>query len=147
MEDRRVEPEDLRQHAGGEAGSQFPAVGRAFTGGEVFTLSEGDCHRIIRVWIHQQVVLGQEAGKQHTVPVLVGDLFDQAVDLLDLGLGMAHVAQLPSVNPETAAQLPVLSAQVGKGRCFANTELFQRSTSGVLGDVTRIPDGTLELVS
>jgi hypothetical protein len=38
LKNRRVEPEDLRQHAGGKPGGQLPTVGRAFIGGEVFTL-------------------------------------------------------------------------------------------------------------
>ena len=106
---RRIEAKDLRQHAGGKPGGQFPTVGRAFIGSEVFTLFEGDRHRIVRVGIHQQIVLGQEAGKQHAVPVLVGDLFDQAVHGLDLA-AVQGITQLAAVNAQLAAQLPVLFA-------------------------------------
>ncbi len=63
LEDRGTLPEYLRQHAGGETGGQLPAVGRAFIGGKVFTLFEGDRHGVIRVGIHQQVVIRQEAGE------------------------------------------------------------------------------------
>lgn len=63
LKDRRIEPEDLRQHASGETGGQLPTVGRAFIGGEVFTLFQSDRHRIVRVGIHQQIVLGQEASE------------------------------------------------------------------------------------
>ena len=80
------------------------------------------------------------------MPVLVGDLFDQAVHGLDLA-AIEGIAQLTAVNAQLAAQLPVLFAQVRKGRGLTHTKLFQRGTGGVLGNVTCILNGAFESVS
>jgi hypothetical protein len=50
----------------------------------------------VAIGVHQQVALGQKAGKQHAVPVLVGDLGDQVRG----GLGaVKQLAASPSARP------------------------------------------------
>jgi len=80
------------------------------------------------------------------VPVLVGDLFDQAVHGLDLA-AIERIAQLAAVNAQLTAQLPVLCTQVGKGCGLTHTELFQRGAGCVFGYLTSFFDGALESVS
>ena len=78
--------EHLRQHGVGETGGKRPLV-HAFIAlparavvlfGKRFALvqRDGDAH----FRFDEQVVLGQEAGEQHPVPVLVGALLRQMVD-------------------------------------------------------------------
>ena len=51
--------------------------------------------------MHQQVVLGQEAGEQHPVPLLVGDLVGQEGQRV----GFRVIAQLAGHRAQAAAQL------------------------------------------
>ena len=146
FEDRRIEPEDLWQHAGGEPGRKLPSVGRTFIGGEVFTLFEGDGHGVIRVGIHQQIVLGQEAGKQHSVPVLVGDFFHKTIGSL-FTIRFTVIAQLPSMHSQTAAQVAIRFVQMRIGVGFPYAKLLQCGLGSGFGNITRILDGALELMS
>lgn len=93
LEDRGVEPEDLWQHTGGEPGGQLPAIGGAFLGSQLLAFLQSNCHTVI----HQQIVLGQKAGKEHAVPVFVGNLFNQTVHGLDLAT-IQGIAQLTAVD-------------------------------------------------
>ena len=93
------------------------------------------------------MVLGQEAGKEHAVPMLVGDLFNQTVDFLNSGPGVTPVAQVPSVHPEAETEFPILLTEVSKRRGFTHTELFQSSTSRCLCDLAGFLDGPFESFS
>jgi hypothetical protein len=95
--------EYLRQHARGQLAGQFPAAFAAKIGGGIarqfFTF--GERHR--RAGLpEQQVVFGKEAGKQHAVPVLVGDFphqrlqFDTIVLRAACAYGTGVSAQFPS---------------------------------------------------
>ncbi|HOF31407.1 MAG TPA: hypothetical protein PK441_11210, partial [Burkholderiaceae bacterium] len=126
LEHRRAGLEHLRQHAGGQRAGQLPAAFGAFVGGQLVALFQGDGHAVV----HQQVVVGQKAGEQHAVPVLVGHLLGEVVHGLHLA-AVQGIAQLPAVGAQAAAQLTVLFAQVSKGRGLTHTKLFQRGTGGV----------------
>ena len=56
----------------GELGA-VNAIAGAFVGGQFLALFQRDRHAVI----HQQPVLGQEAGEQHAMPVLIGDFLHQ----------------------------------------------------------------------
>ena len=138
LKHRGIWSEDLRQHAGRKPGGQLPAVGRAFIGGQVFTLFEGDGHGTVRVRIHQQVVLGQEAGKEHAVPVLVGHLFDETVHGLFFP-AVEGVSELAAVNAQSLAQTALIGRKMGIGFCLPYSELpkgsprrFFRRAAGLL---------------
>ena len=136
----------MRQHVGGETSGQFPAIGCAFLGGEVFAFFEGDCYGIIRVGIHQQIILRQEAGEQHPMPVLVGDLFHQKARGL-FAIRLAVIAQLPAVGPQATAQVAGLFGQVRIGGGFVCANLSQRRPGGGFGHVTCFPDGAFQAAS
>ena len=50
------------------------------------------------VRVHQQVILGQEPGEQHPVPVLVGQLLGQVFDGLSL-IGRLDITRLLASCP------------------------------------------------
>ena len=99
---RIVEPEDPRQHLRGEAGRHRPRIGLPELGGELLALRQRDRRPVLGM--DEQVVLGQEPGEQHPVPLLIGALPDQQLDR------PTHVAQLPALRPQPAPQDPAPSS-------------------------------------
>ena len=99
--------------ARGVAGGQVPGVGRAFLGGQLGALVQRDRHARR---VHQQVVLGQEAGEEHAVPLLVGDLLDQPLFAgLDAAQLDGQAAQLRGLGAQGAAQQTLFFVHAGKG--------------------------------
>ena len=84
---RVVRPEHLRQHPLGETRSQGPAI-HSLALGKFLALVERDGHCQLR--LDQQVVLRQETGEQHGVPLFVGALLRQVIDPMRAG---------PSIHP------------------------------------------------
>ena len=76
----------------GEAGGQRPLVQAAAAGllGKFLAVLQGDGDAQVR--FDEQVALRQEAGEQHSMPVLVGALLHQAANGLFAGVGTAAVA-------------------------------------------------------
>ena len=62
-------------------------------------------HRRQLVGPDQEMVLRQEAGEQHPVPVLVGHLVDQAVDGLHAGIRIVPVSELAPVRSQAPPQV------------------------------------------
>ena len=62
------------QHGRGIAGGEDPGVALPLLGGELTDLGERDRGAL---GMEEQVVLGEEAGEEHAVPLLVGDLLDE----------------------------------------------------------------------
>ena len=146
LEHWRVQPEDLRQHPGRVLSRQFPSVGRAFIGRKVFAFFERDGDRPAGIGIHEQVVLGQKAGEEHTVPMLVPNFFDQPVKFLRFPFGMALVTQLTSVNTQTSPKIGFFIRHVRECGCFANAQLLKRCFGGAFGHSPRRFYSALQLV-
>ena len=77
LEHRGIRTEDLRKHSRGEAGRDLPSIAGSLMCGQLVTFLKRDGDRLMRVGIHEKIVLGEEPGEQHPVPVLVGALSDQ----------------------------------------------------------------------
>ncbi len=80
------------------------------------------------------MVLRQEPGEEHPVPVLVGDLGDQ-------GLVAAELALL---RPEGPAELAVGLGELVEGLVAIHRKGGQGSTGGGLGRGACLPDGAVE---
>ncbi len=108
-----IGPEDLRQHPAGVSGRQDVAVGCPLRGCQLLALLEADRHA---VGVHQQVVLGQEPGEEHPVPVLVGELLGQVLDGLSL-IGRLDVTRLlaPRLEPSPEPLVVLIEVRVGLG--------------------------------
>ena len=125
----RTRPPAARRRCGRSAaasGWRIAPPGRTRSGpavsdrGQFLALLQGDRHA---VRVHEQVVLGQEPGEQHPVPVFVGEFLGELVDLLGARPLVPHVARLPAPGPEPVPELLV------RGR-----EVLER-----LGDIDRPP--------
>jgi hypothetical protein len=90
----------------------FAAGGGIETLGGVF-LAVGQADRVA-VRVHQQIALGEEAGKEHAVPVLVGDLGDEVGDGLRV-VGAQQIAQRTAMGTQAHAQLFLGIGGVGLG--------------------------------
>ena len=136
-----IGPENLRQHPGRVACRQRPAVRRTFVRRQLIALRQRDRHPFLLV--DEQMVLGQEPGEQHPVPVLVGALVDQAVDGLRSGLRIALVAKLPSVRPQPVTELALVHAEMPARLRAADRQPLQRD----LGRSLRLPPCCLTVSS
>jgi hypothetical protein len=95
LEHRALRLEHLRQHAGGQLAGQLPVVLAPRLHrrvGSCTSRSQSSSDTGGARLPQQQAVLGQEAGEQHAVPVLVGDFPHQVLQALGvvLGLGIAQ---------------------------------------------------------
>ena len=89
------------QHGGGVPGGEDPGVALPLLGGELPDLGDRD-RGALRV--EQQVVLGEEPGEQHPVPLLVRDLLDEPVDAQGADAAAEGLGPLAQGRPQ-AAQL------------------------------------------
>ena len=48
--------------------------------------------------MHEHVVLGEEPGEEHAMPVLVGDLDDEMLDAMLACLAVPRIPELPSAG-------------------------------------------------
>ncbi len=79
--------------------------------------------------MHEQIVLGQEAGKEHPMPVFVGQFLGELVDLL-LAVRLALVARLPSAGAEAIPQLPLRFREMVKWPGSVHRQTLQRGAGG-----------------
>lgn len=132
-----VGEEDAGQHKGGITGSQFPGAGRAFLQSQLGAILQRDGHA---VRVQEQVVLGQEAGEQHAVPLLVGDLLDQLWN----AFGLAAAAELSGLGAEGAAEHLRLLAHRREGLRALDRKGDQGSLRRGFGRVAGGDDGAFE---
>src|ERR1035441_9590519 len=97
--------------------------------------------------MNEEMVLGQEPGEEHPVPVLVGAFVDEAAGGLRSGLRIALVAKLPSVGAQPIAKLPLVNAEMPARLRVADRQPLQRGP----GRSLRLPpcgfDGVLQAVA
>jgi hypothetical protein len=70
--------------------------------GEFLDLVEAD--GLVEFGVNQKAVFSQETGEEQSVPVLVGDLVDEAVDGLRAGGRIATISELSSASPQPTAE-------------------------------------------
>ena len=100
---RVVGPEDTGQHLAGVASCQRPGIRLALLGRQLLTLRDRYRHA---ERVYQEPVLGQEAGEQHPVPLLIGDLLDEGLQ------PVAHdaVSELTRARAQRVAQPALVRA-------------------------------------
>jgi hypothetical protein len=96
--------------------------------------------------VHQQVVLRQEAGEEHPVPVLVGNLAGEA-DRLLLATIFEVIAQLPSSCSKSLPQLSLFVSQIVRSSSLTDTQLVQGDVDAGLGHLSCLFDGGFELAA
>ena len=113
--------------------------------GQLLAVGQGDGNARLR--LDQQIVLCQEAGEQHPVPMLVGDLMGESVDLLHAGLRIETVAELPPVRAQAAPEILIRRRQGLMRPCVAGRQHPQGvARAGLAGTTSRL-DGPGELVA
>ena len=95
VKDRVIETKDLRQHPLREAARQLPPI-HLLIARQLAALVEADCHA--RLGFNEQVVLGEEPGEQHPVPVLVSALLHEMVNRSDATPLITTITELPDME-------------------------------------------------
>ncbi len=80
LDTRVVEPEDARKDVGGKSGGDRPAVGLAKLGSQL--LAVGECDRRLKGRVQQEIVLGEKASEQQSVPLFIGTFRHQKFPVL-----------------------------------------------------------------
>ena len=129
-----VGPEDAGQHRRGVPGGEDPGVALALLGRELPDVGDRDRRAL---GVEQQVVLGEEPGEQHPVPLLVRDLLDeqwdaQRPDPAAQGLGALaeRGAQAAQLGRQAGRGLGVLDAETGEGGSGRRLGQRPRTRSG-----------------
>ena len=110
-------------------------------------LAFGERHGHARFRLDQQIVLRQEAGEEHPVPVLVGHLVDQAVDGLHAGIRIVPVSELATVRPQAPPEVLLCRGHRRVGAGVADREHAERVAGAGLTSAPRGLDGRGEPVA
>ena len=81
----------------------------------------------------EKVVLGKEASEEQPVPLLVGDVLDEAVDVLGAGALVARIAEGPPTRAEPITQQPGVDVHVRAVVLLVDRQVLERGTSGLHG--------------
>jgi hypothetical protein len=138
-----VRPEDARQHARGGAARVAPGILAAFAR-EIFALGHRD--RDPRLRLDQELVLGQEAGEEHSVPVLVGHLVGEALDFLNVIRGIAPIAELATVRAEPLPKMLLVCRHSRVRPRAVDRERLERPAGAGLGHAAGVLYGAFELL-
>jgi hypothetical protein len=102
-------------------------------------------NRHVMLGIEQQVVFGQESGKEHPVPMLVGASLNETLDFLSLPLRVATITELAAMRAELIAQSAVFRRHVSPGLVMVHGILIgQRLAGAFLSDGTGLGDPIFE---
>ena len=141
-EQRIVGPEDLREQPGGVAHGEGGAVGRLLHAEDfrVVAVLQRDGRAIGH---HQEVVLGEEAGEEELVPMLVGAFEHEAAGLLRF-VGSQMVAKLSAAGAEGDAVLFLVFGQMRRDFRLADAEPGDGRCRAFLGELAGGDDDAFE---
>ena len=95
--------------------------------------------------MHEQVVLRQEAGEQHPVPVFVGKLLGELVDLLGVSLLVSPIPGLLATGAESGAKQFVGCREVIERLGDVDGPPLERGPCGRFRQVACLDDDVFEL--
>ena len=139
-----IQGKEAGQHGCGVAGGQVPGIGGALLRGQFRTVLQGDGHACFGM--DEEVVFGQEAGEQHPVPLLIGDLLHQQVPAhTDAALPDETAAEKGGPGPQRHPQPALLLAHRGIGLGLLHGQGDQDRCGCVLCDPAGADDGSFQL--
>jgi len=125
------------------ARGEHPDVDSFFVG-QFFGLFQTDRHAHLR--LDQQAAVGQEPGKEHSVPVFVGALARQVIDLEAAG-AVLPVAELSCPGAEVVAQGALVRGHVLVRLIVVDGQGFQGRARAGLGHVAGLDDHAFQVTS
>src|ERR1700733_5009918 len=94
------------------------------------------------------MVLHEKAGEEQPMPLIVGELFDEVLDLISAAPGRAlAVAKLLSLGSQLAPQVSVCLVHVPVGFRLMHGERFERLAGAALGDLAGLLDRGFQLAA
>ncbi len=133
LQHRVVAAKDAGQDLGCEAAGEVEAVAGPQLGGQLAALLQGDGDCAVLLVRVEQVVLGQEAGEEQPVPVLVGGGLRQVVDGLGAGALVHPVAQGAPAGAQPVAEQALVHRHVAAVFVLVDGEVLQGGAGGGLG--------------
>jgi hypothetical protein len=135
----------LRQHAAGVPGRQDEAVCRRRIGTrrQFVAFRQADRHAIR---VHQQMILGQEPGEQHSMPIFVSEFLRELVDRLRLVV-VPQISRLLPPRPQLIPQVFFPGSEMRKRFRRFDGPLLQRRTGGLFRLLARSDTDVFELSS
>jgi hypothetical protein len=95
----------------------------------------------------EQVVVREKASKKQAVPMLVGSVFGQVLDLLFSAALIERVTKRAATGTQSIPELALLDAHVSSVVLFVDGQVFQRRAAGRLGRGTGLESDAGELVA
>ena len=143
VQHRVVLAEDAGEGLGGEAAGQVEAVAGAQLGGQLVAFGQGHGDAAVLGAGVQQVVVGQEAGEEQPVPVLVGGGLGELVDGLGPD-GVEAIPEGPAAGAEPIAQAPRGLVHVGAVARLMDGQVLQGRAGGGLGGLAGLEGELLQ---
>ena len=124
-----VPPEDAGESEAGKAAGEIEAIPGFEFRGKFLTFLQRDRDEAIGLVGDEEVVLGEEAGEEQAVPVLVGGEFAQVIDVLAPRACVASIApENPKTRPASAAPSSPRPSRFPRARApSAATSRWRRS--------------------
>src|SRR5213075_787632 len=101
----------------------------------------------IALWLQEKVILCEQPGKEHPIPVLVGNLLQKVVDLLSLAAAVSIIAKLARMGAEADTQVTKVPGHSLVWFCLMNRKSLKRLPGPVFGNVPPGDDSLLEKLS
>jgi hypothetical protein len=138
LEDGIIRAEDSREDFLSESAGEVEAILGPQLVSQLLAIREG--HRDIPLILvgMEESILSQEAGEEEAVPVLVGGILGEVLDLLSPLRRIELISQGAASGAEAIAQLALLHAHVSPVLLLMHGEILERSTASLLGCLTGI---------
>src|SRR5207253_1803327 len=105
-----IRAKNLWQHPAGILSGQDEAVLGSFVLGQFIAFGQTDRYTI---GVHEQMVLSQKPGKEHPMPIFVGEFLGKLVDLL-FTVWFAQVTRLSGPGAQPIPECTLLVAEMVK---------------------------------
>jgi len=136
--------EDLWQCLLSEAGGECLCFD-PFLAGQILAFFHRDCDAGSR--LDDQVVLGEEAGKEQAMPLFVGDFVCQPGDGLCALLFISHITKLAATGTELVAELALLRVHGGVRLMVRHSQGIERVVRSSLSSDAGRDDRLAQLVA
>src|ERR1019366_3723101 len=143
---RVVGAEDFWQLLRSEAGGNRPRVLKPDRRGEFLAIVQRHGHSMLRR--DEEIVLQEKAGEEQPMPLVVGELLDEMLDLVSTAPCLAlAIPQLFGLGAEFAPQVALRLIHVPVGIWLMDGERFERLARAALGDLTGLLDRVFQLAA
>src|SRR5260221_13375238 len=93
------------------------------------------------LWRDEEIVLQEKPGEEEPMPLVVGKLLDEVLDLVSTRPGLAlAIAHLFGLGTEFAPEIALRLIHMSVGIRLVHSESFERLACGAFSDLTSLLD-------